>query len=68
MAFIFLFIYFNYMLKTGYHVSVVDWVCLFIVGVLQVITWLVRTGLMTDLVKSPADGKKSSTSDDWFRD
>ena len=65
MPFIILFIYFNYMLKTGYDVSVFEWGCLFMVGVIQIAAWLVKTGILTEAMKPPSDGKKMKRLDDW---
>ncbi len=44
MPFILLFIYLSYMLKTGYQVSVFEWIVLFMVGSLQVLIWFIKTG------------------------
>lgn len=68
MAFIILFIYLNYMLKAGYDVTVFDWICLFVVGLLQIASWFVRTGILTTYIKPTGDKKKVRRLDDWFRE
>ncbi len=45
MPFIILFIYFNYLVKAHYDVTVLDWLCLFVVGVLQLLAWFTHTGI-----------------------
>lgn len=45
MPFVILFIYFNYLVKNHYDVLVWDWLSLFAVGVLQLLSWFVRTGI-----------------------
>jgi cytochrome b len=44
MPFILLFIYLNYMIKTGYQVSVFEWIILFVVGLIQLMAWFIQTG------------------------
>ena len=66
MPFVLLFIYFNYMIKAGYDVLVFDWVCLFLVGLIQLMAWFVRVGLITSIDSPPDDGKAKHL-DEWFR-
>jgi len=47
MPFILLFIYLNYMIKTGHQVSVFEWIVLFVVGSIQVLVWFIKTGSQT---------------------
>jgi hypothetical protein len=65
MGFILLFIYLNYMEKTGYHISAFDWICVFAVGVLQLLAWTIRTG--TYRLPYP-DDTKPKRLDELFRD
>ena len=66
MGFVLLFIYFNYMRQTGYHISVMDWVILFIVGILQILAWTVRTGILSHRIL-PSDETGGKRLDEWFR-
>ena len=45
MPFVILFIYFNYLVKNHYDVLGWDWLRLFAVGGLQLLSWFVRTGI-----------------------
>jgi len=44
MPFVLLFIYLNYMIKTGRQISVFEWIFLFVVGFFQVLVWFIHTG------------------------
>ena len=54
------------MRQTGYHISVMDWVILFIVGILQILAWTVRTGILSHRIL-PSDEKGGKRLDEWFR-
>ena len=61
--FILLFIYFNYMARTGYDISVFEWGCLFVVGLIQVMSWFVQVGILTS-----STSNQVKRVDEWFRD
>ena len=67
MATVIFFIYLHYLRVSGYNVTVFDWVCFFAIGLLQVLSWFIKMGVLSnpDVVKE-ADNK-SKRLDDWFR-
>tara|TARA_Y100001951_G_scaffold103638_1_gene112937 strand:+ start:1347 stop:1562 length:216 start_codon:yes stop_codon:yes gene_type:complete len=67
MATVIFFIYLHYLTATGYNVSVFDWICFFVIGVFQVMSWFIRIGILSsqDLTKDNKDTPKRL--DDWFR-
>ena len=67
MATVIFFIYLQYLRVSGYNVTVFDWVCFFAIGLLQVLSWFIKIGVLSnpDVVKE-ADNK-SKRLDDWFR-
>jgi len=61
--FILLFIYYNYMARTGYDISVFEWGCLFVVGLIQLMAWFIQVGILTSSASNQV-----KRVDEWFRD
>jgi len=66
MATVILFIYLHYLKTIGYNTSVFDYICLFLLGAIQVSAWFVKIGLFTRAI----EGKEESTPkrlDEWLK-
>tara|TARA_Y100001951_G_C11252417_1_gene247263 strand:+ start:621 stop:827 length:207 start_codon:yes stop_codon:yes gene_type:complete len=67
MATVIFFIYLHYLRVTGYNVVLFDWICLFVVGLLQAASWFVRIGVLTHPNIGNKEEEKSKRLDDWFK-
>jgi hypothetical protein len=65
MATVIFFIYLHYLRATGYNTTVFDYVCLFILGSLQVASWFIKIGILS----KAAEGKEvtSQRLDEWLK-
>ena len=67
MPFILFFIYIHYLQATGYDITVLDWVCLFFVGLIQVCAWFVHAGIMAKPIEIKEDAGNPKRLDEWFK-
>jgi len=67
MATVIFFIYLHYLRATGYDISVVDWIILFLVGLIQVCAWFVKVGIMAKPIEIKDDDGNPKRLDEWFK-
>jgi len=66
MATVIFFIYLHYLRADGYDTAVFDYICLFLLGAVQVAAWFIKMGLLAKSV----EGKEIPTSqqlEEWFK-